>query len=470
MKILLCQPPITEKNITSFMYPPLGLIALAAYLQQRNHHLLLFDANVEDKPIRGILNLVKTECPQVVGLGVMSVNIDKALLLARMIKSYNQNIIVVFGGVHPTVEPYQTLKNPYVDFIVRGEGELTLAELLDALEKNKKNYEEILGLGFKKKNRIIINSSRELIKNLDYLPIPAYHLLKIQKYRAPYTSRTPFTIMTRSRGCPFLCTFCGVTKMFGRQYRVQSPKRSIKEIEYLINQFGIKEIGFKDSEFTLNQKNVEDFCDLLIEKKYNLEWGCNGRVNHMNYALLNKMKKAGCTAITYGIESGDQKILDIMKKQIIIQQVTNAVRMTKKVGIKTIGNFMIGNPGDTKESIIKTIEFAKELKLDYAYFGFTTPFPGTELREQALIGDWILDKRMKAIKYEDCIMNATFLKTQELKTYLNKAYRSFYFRPSYVLTRLSKLSRNELYNSFKGAFSIIKDALRTKYENPTYKS
>lgn len=462
MKILLLQPPISEKNITSFMYPPMGLVALAAYLEQKGHRVSLYDSNVEDGSVRGILNIIKKHEPQIVGLGIMSVNFNKALALAQTIKQHSKDLIIIAGGVHPTVEPHQTLQSPYIDFIIRGEGELTLTELIEAIEKKEENFKNILGLGYKKENQIILTAPRELIKDISSLPIPAYHLFNIKKYRGPYTSRTPFMIMARSRGCPFLCTFCGVTKMFGQRYRVQDPQRSIKEVDYLVNQLGIKEIGFKDSEFTLNQKNVEDFCDLLIERNYDLTWNCNGRVNHVTPSLLSKMKRAGCASITYGVESGDQEILDILKKQITLSQIRDTMQMSRTAGLSVIGNFMIGNPGDTKETIKKTINFSKELKLDYAYFGFTTPFPGTELREEALVKGWILDDRMEAIKYEDCIMNATSLPTPELKTYLNKAYRSFYFRPSYIAKRLIKLQRNEIYNSVKGAFSIAKDAIRPK--------
>jgi len=462
MKILLLQPSITEKNITSFMYPPLGLIALAAYLEQKGHSVSIYDNNTENQDNQEITKLIKKKSPQVVGLGIMSVNVKRALATAQAIKNYSKDIIIIAGGVHPTIEPNQILENPNIDFIIRGEGEITTNELINAIEKKEKNFETIPGIGFKKNNKIVLTSNRELIKNITSLPIPAYSLLDIKRYRAPYTSRTPFMIMTRSRGCPFLCTFCGVSKMFGHRYRVQDPERSIQEVDYLINQLGVKEIGFKDSEFTLAPKNVEDFCDLLIEKNYDLIWNCNGRVNHADHRMLSKMKQAGCTTITYGIESGDQKILDNMKKQITIEEIENAVKVSKKIGLKVVGNFMIGNPGDTKETINKTIRFSKKLNLDYAYFGFTTPFPGTELREQALSNNWILDERMEAIKYEDCIMNATSVPTPELKTYLDKAYRSFYFRPSYIAKRLTKLNKNELYNSIKGAYSIIKDSLRKK--------
>ncbi|MBU2068143.1 B12-binding domain-containing radical SAM protein, partial [Patescibacteria group bacterium] len=278
MKILLVQPSITERNVTSFMYPPMGLVALVAYLQKEGHQVSLYDANIEKETANEIIDLIKKESPEIVGFGIMSVNFSKSLALAKEIKSISKDIVIIAGGVHPTVEPEQTLKSQYIDFIVRGEGELTTTELLKAIEKKEENLKDIKGLGFKKNGKIILNPLRDLIQDISALPIPAYNLFNLKKYRAPYASRSPYMIMTRSRGCPFLCIFCGVGKMFGNRYRVQTPERSIKEVDYLVNQLGIKEIGFKDSEFTLAPKNVEKFCDLLIEKKYDLSWNCNGRI------------------------------------------------------------------------------------------------------------------------------------------------------------------------------------------------
>jgi len=357
MKILLLQPSTTEENVTSFMYPPLGLIALAAYLQREKHEVILCDSNIENTTTKDILNLIKKESPQVVGLGAMSVNISRAFKVAEAIKAYSEEIITVFGGIHTTIEPAQVLQNPHVDFVVKGEGELTTAELLETLEAKSNDFEKILGLGFRRGGKVFINPSRPLIENLDLLPIPAYSLLDIKKYRAPYTSRTPFMIMMRSRGCPFECTFCGFKEMFGRRFRVQSPQRSIEEVDYLVNKLGVREIGFKDSEFTLNPKNVEDFCDLLIKKNYDLTWNCNGRVNHTTHSLMQKMKDAGCVAVTYGIESGDQKILDRMKKSSTLEEV--------RAAITEIGKKSTAHDKETPNWLEKDIENGINWALNY---------------------------------------------------------------------------------------------------------
>ncbi|MEK7072254.1 MAG: radical SAM protein, partial [Patescibacteria group bacterium] len=271
----------------------------------------------------------------------------------------------------------------------------------------------------------------------------------------------PFMSMVRSRGCFYNCTFCGNPKMFGQTFRCQSPERTMTEIDYLVKEFGVKEISFKDTELTLD-KNLEKLCDLLIAKNYDLIWTCNGRVNNINENLLKKMKLAGCYSLTFGVESGNQEILNKMKKGITLTQVRKAVDLTKKAGLQIVTNFMIGNAYDTKETIEQTIDFAVELDTDYAYFGFTTPFPGTELREQAVVNNWIIDHSMEAIRYDDLMMNATSMPTDELTTYLDKAYRKFYFRPKYILKRLIKLDKYELKNSYEGLVKIIRNNFKIK--------
>lgn len=461
MKILLIQPPVAEENITSFMYPPMGLISLASVIRQSKDEVKIHDCNLYRQSYSEAVKLIRSWKPDIVGITAMTVNINHGLQMAVKVKKINRKIVTIIGGVHATVAPKEVLKHKDVDFIVVGEGDKVIASFLKEF-KEKKNFSKVKSLGYKKYNKLFLNPREELVEDLSLLPIPAYDLLDFYKYRAPYTSRHPFMSMIRSRGCPYLCTFCGVQSVFAHKYRTQTPKRTIQEIKYLINNYHIKELSFKDSEFTLNNKNVEELCDLLIKEKFDLTWACNGRVNNVNQKILNKMKKAGCVSVTFGVESGDQKILNNLKKGITPVQVKRAVVMAKKAGLKVVTNFMIGNPEDTKETIEKTIKFAVDLDTDYTYFGFTTPFPGTQLREDAVKNKWLLHKELDAVKYEDLTMNATSLKNEELKEYLNKAYRSFYFRPKYIFRRLLKLTPDEIHNSIYGLRNILIDLYKTK--------
>jgi len=268
--------------------------------------------------------------------------------------------------------------------------------------------------------------------------------------------------MIRSRGCPYQCIYCEHPILFSAKYRCQSPERSIKEVDYLVNKFGIKEISFKDSEFTLAPKeNLHKFCDLLIERNYDLKWCANGRANNVDKELLKKMKQAGCYGITYGLESGDQRILNNLKKSLTLEQSEKAVKIAKEVGLGVVANFMIGSPGETRESINNTIKFMKKLDIDYGYFGFLTPFPGTPLRKMAEENGWLLDSSMKAVQYEDLSMNATEIPTEELRKYLNKVYRAFYLRPSYILKRLMKFNALDIKNNIVGLKAIIKNTIAT---------
>lgn len=465
MKLLLVQPPFSEEKIASLIkYAPMGLIAIAAYVRENNKNidLEIYDTNTEENcSVQETTRFILKYNPWILGLTSMTTNIKAALAIAEAVKGAKPDIITVIGGIHATVAPKEVLSNQAVDFIVMGEGEITFDEFLKNIN-NPEAYKNIVGLGYKKNGEIMLNRRRELIQNLDELPIPAYDLLKIKKYRSPYGSRSPFISVIRSRGCPFHCIFCGVQNMFGHIYRIQSPERTIKEIDYLIEKFDVKEIGFKDSEFTLNSQNTAAFCDLLARRNYDLIWSCNARVDCGNLDLYQKMKKAGCQTVAFGGESGDQDTLNVLKKGITIPQIRQAVKDAKKAGLKVSVNFMIGSPGETKETITKTIDLAKELNPDYVLFSFTTPFPGTELREMAIKNNWLINKDLTAVAYMELIMNATNLSIEELRKYMKKAYRSFYFRPSYILKRLTMLNKEEIKTSLSGFFALIKTFLKNK--------
>ena len=465
MKILLVQPPFLKEEIASLTkYAPMGLIAVAGYARQnKNIQVEIYDANAENSKnqIQETIDYIIKNNPDILGLTSMTANIEHALKICESVKKIYPKTITVIGGVHVTVAPEQVLKNKNVDFIIIGEGEVTFDQFLKKIN-HPKTFSQIDGLGYKENKKIIINKRRELIKNLNQLPIPAYDLLKINCYRSPYGLRTPFISMLRSRGCPFQCIFCGVQNIFGRSYRVQTPERTIQEIDYLINEFKIKEIGFKDSEFILNQENVSRLCDLLIEKKYDLTWSCNARVDCGSLELYQKMKKAGCHTISFGAESGDQNILNTIKKGITVEQIRQAVKNVKQAGIRVSVNFILGNPGDNRKTIEKTIKLAKEINPDYVAFCFSTPFPGTELREMAIKNNWLINSDLSAVAYMELTMNATDLSNEELKKYMSKAYKSFYFRPFYILKRLTMVNKNELKTSVYGFLAVLKTIFKNK--------
>jgi len=456
VKILLINPKFEYDLNELIRYPPLGLAYVAGALQAAGHDVQLFDQAVSKRTPRDIIQSVERYKTDIVGITASSCSMRSALGTAKAIRESTPGIKTIFGGVHPTLFPGDSVAFDCVDYVVHGEGEETVPELMDALE-NGKRPEQVLGVAYKRENQVIVNSPRPLIKDLDTIPFPAYELLPMGMYGSPQVSRTPFATMITSRGCPFSCIFCDAQVVLGKIYRGHSPERILEEIHYLKRSYGIREIMFKDSEFTLDKKRVEKFCELIMENNVDLRWTCNGRVGSVNPPLLQKMRRAGCRLIQYGVESGDQEILNTLRKQITVEQVKETFRVTREAGIKTTASFMIGNPGERRESIERTIKLSKELKADFVAFHFCTPFPGTELHRMALDHNWMPE----FLDYHDlrpdrCVMNATNLSTEELTKMRRKAYQSFYLRPSFLVKRFLTLRPHDWKMNLNGLANILK--------------
>lgn len=455
-KILLIHPKLEDDFFEDVRLPPLGIAYVAAVLRNESYEVRILDANLSKNQMLDIKRAVIDYAPSIVGISALTSIMRVSLKIANLIKEINRDAKIVLGGVHPTLFPKDVAEEKCVDYVVYGEGEETIVELIQAIER-KKEPENILGVAYKSEDQVIVNAPRPLIKDLDRLPVPAYDLLPINKYYGLQVSKTPFTSMMTSRGCPYSCIFCDAHVVFGKKYRFHSPERTLSEIEYLMNTFNVKEVMFKDSEFTLNRERVETLCNLMIEEGLKVKWSCNGKVGRVDLSLLKNMKKAGCRLIQYGVESGDQEILDILKKQITVEQVRETFALSRKAGLKTVANFMVGNPGESNKSIEKTIKLAKEIKADYGNFGFIIPFPGTELYNLACQNDWLLnDFDPLNIRIGQCVMNATQMSAEELRQMPKKVYRSFYLRPGYMLKRTFSLSFHEWKMNLRGLFKILK--------------
>jgi len=455
MKILLIHPRMEKNFFAEAKLPPLGLASIAAALRSAGHRdIRILDANVSKNPESDIKKALCEYSPDIAGVSLTTPLLKAALQTARLIKSFRQEIKVVFGGVHPTLFPREMAERESVDCVVFGEGEITICELADCFQKDKEP-EGTLGVAFKKGGRVIMNAPRPLIENLDTLPYPAYDLLSFSKYHDPQARRAPFSTMITSRGCPFRCIFCDTGVVLGKKYRANSAPRVFEEMMILIREYGIKEIMFKESEFTLDQERVSELCRLLIREKAKVTWSCNGHIGRMKFSMLEDMRRAGCRLIQYGVESGDQKILDILKKGTTISEIIETFEMTRKAGLKTVANLMIGNPGETEESISRTMTLTKRIKADFANIQALTPFPGTELYQMAVQNGWFQEGLdLAGLRSDTFTMNATALTADELRVMFKKAYRSFYLRPGYILSRLLTLNRNEWKMNFLGLFKI----------------
>jgi len=421
----------------------------------------IVDANVLNLKPEDIASYVTNA--DVVGLTAMTPTINAAINIACQLKQANPKLIIILGGAHATLLPEETLNAaPQIDVIVRGEGEQTIIELLQALEC-KQLLDDIVGISYRRNGEIISTAARSANADLNSLPFLAYHLLPRHRYKPypPYGRALPFVTFITSRGCPYRCTFCS-KPAFGNKFRGQTPERVVEEVAYYRERFGVKEIAFYDDIFTLNKKRAHAIADEMIKRGLKICWTCEARVNLVDKELLHHMKQAGCYAIAYGIESASQEILDTLKKDITLDQVEEAVHITRAVGLQTIGYFMIGSPGETPETIVKTIEFAKKLKLGSAQFAITIPYPGSELYSLYLKGNsdnvpwqnFVYDRS----GYEGRIIPVLVsndLSKADLEHWVRQAYKEFYLRPSYIWQRVRQItSLGDLKVNIKGLIML----------------
>ena len=412
MKVLLIDPPFYRFIDYYNRYFPVGLSYLAAMLQKEGHEVLIYDADCNVKPTnmdfscledsyplylkslkddnhviwQEVKKTVRNFSPDIVGITVWTTFAASAFKVASLIKETNGDTPVIMGGPHITIRYEEVLKIcPDVDFLVRGEGERTLLELVEFLGRKTdvasriKDLRNIKGISFKLDGETVHTPEREFVNDLDSIPFPSRDLLF---NKTSYNSEDMGLLMT-SRGCPYGCTYCA-TSIWKRNTRFRSVDNVIEEIKFVMNRYGTTQFTFKDDSFTVNRKRVHKFCDRLIDENIKIKWDTNTRVHLVDEDLLIKMKEAGCNSIKVGIETGSERILKLMRKQISLEQCREAARLFRKVGIHWTGYFMMGLPTETKEDAYQTLEFMKELKPDYASFCTYEPFPGTELFEIGL--------------------------------------------------------------------------------------
>jgi magnesium-protoporphyrin IX monomethyl ester (oxidative) cyclase len=352
-----------------------------------------------------IAERIKRWSPDVVGIDIPFSGWSKtAFEIASITKSINKDIITVLEGQHPSARPEACLANSNIDFVVIGEPENTIFELVAELEQGKRDLKKIRGIGFVRNGTPVITLPRPVIEDLDSLPFPARHLLPNEIYYAVVKEnplrgeiRKPWTIMITSRGCPYGCVFCTQCIVWGKKWRGRSPENVVAEIEQLVKTYRVKQIDFMDDNMTLDKKRMENICDLIVKRALHVEWFTPSgvRADTLDENLLKKMKQSGCKKIRVAPESGVQRVVDqIIKKNLDLKSVENAVVLCKKVGIKVGCFFVIGLIGETKEEIMQTINYAyklRQLGADSFIFSIAMPIYGTELYEQAERGGFLRD-------------------------------------------------------------------------------
>jgi anaerobic magnesium-protoporphyrin IX monomethyl ester cyclase len=457
LNVVLINPP----QSTRYPQPPLGLALIAAILEKEGYPVKLLDLNALESPPEDVMGMATGA--DVVGITAMTPTIGAALNIALYLKQANRNLTIVMGGPHATLLPEETLNSSRdIDIIVRGEADETIIELLRVLE-DKRPLNGIAGISFRLDDKVVHTAERKSIVDMDSLPFPAYHLLPWQKYRPhpPHGLAMPFAAIVTSRGCPYHCAYCS-KPVFGSRFRAQSPGRVVEEMAYLKDRFGVKEIAFYDDSFTLDKKRVHAIAEKIIDTGLKLAWTCETRVNLVDRELLRHMKQAGCYAVAYGIESASPEIIKTLQKDITLAKVEEAVRDSREVGLQVIGYFMLGSPGETPETIRRTIDFAKKLKVDFAQFSVTTPFPGTELydiymRDRKENPAWESFVYAGAGNPTTPVFESDKLSRDDLKMWTSQAYRRFYLRPSYFWQRLRRCtSWREIKMNVKGFGMLLK--------------
>ncbi len=448
MKVALTRPNYSSHLIT----PPIGLGYLSAYLKKHNHQTKIIDGL--NKELTNDQIVEKCRDFDLIGISCMSAFFMEVIDLSKKLKAAGK--LVVIGGPHATCLPEKTLEQTEADFIIIGEGEETLKELADAIE-NKTPLNNIKGL-YSKFNEY---KERPFIKNLDDLPFQDWEQMDPRTYKkAPHGAlikNFPVAPITTSRGCPYGCKFCASPKIWKRSIRFRSPDNVIQEIEYLVKNFGVKEIHFEDDNLTMIRNHIEQICNKIISKKLNISWACpNGiRADKVDLALLKLMKKAGCYYIAFGFESGNQEILNNINKETDLATLKRAAILAEKVGIMTQGFFIFGLPGETKETIQETINFAKTVPLSRAQFLLLDVFPGSELWDE-------LDFENKVDWTKDSYHEATWIPEtidpETLNAASSKAFKQFFFRPKQMFSLIKYFKPAQLPFILKRMvdFKIIK--------------
>jgi len=460
MRILLIYPPITTYGPAAVgPHPPLGLAYIAAFLEQNNYEVRILDAlalggdNVQTNGNYNrfglsevnITNYVRDFAPDIVGISVMfTAFVNDAYDVARVVKEVCPTTTVVFGGAHASINPEAVLEDKNVDIAVQGEGEATFLELVKTLE-TKRDISEVTGVTFKKGGKILSNSPRPLIADLDSLPFPARHLLPMEAYNKSdslFTMRQPLTSMITSRGCPRDCCFCSIHSVWGHSWRGRGAKSVVDELEHLTQAYSIREVHFLDDNISLNKKRMTEICDAIIDRKIDIRWTPpNGiAIWTLDRELLKKIKRSGCYRLTFGIESGNPETQKFIGKKLDRERVKEVIRNANSLGLWTLCTFIIGFPYETREAIYDTIDFAIDSGTDLALFYRLGLWPGIPVyeifRKEALLPE---DDSQAYSELAAC--DTKFLKGEELYELQRKAYKSFLTRRLFSFLNPLRLKR-----------------------------
>lgn len=417
-----------EKKWIDYSWPPLALYQIAALFDDA----VVLDAAGLKLTEEETLHKIKNINPSFIAVNTGTYVFSDDVKFLKKAKEITNAKIILFGQ-HPTTCPKECLDYGWIDFVVRGEPESVINQLIKNHTDTKK-LKLLSGVCFKNH----ISRKKAVVNDLDSLPFPRRDISSINLYKNPFAKKRPFATTLTTRGCPFDCIFCTVPVLYGKRFRKRSTTSIITELRMLKKQ-GFKEIFFRDENITLDRTHITSLCNSLTKEKLKLSWMCNSRVDTVNKNILSLMKKSGCHMIKFGVESSDEKILKNIKKGITTAKIRETFRLCKELKIETVAHFMIGNPGETEESILKTIDFAKKLNPTYSSFDMVLKYPGTEISNA---------KR---------VCNLT---RKELNYWHNRAFKEFYLRPAYIIRNILNIkSLGEFKDKFYATLQLWRSLL-----------
>jgi radical SAM superfamily enzyme YgiQ (UPF0313 family) len=475
LKIILIIPPASlEKSYGrlkdfSNPQPSIGLAYIASVLEKSNFKVSVVDAYVNQFSLAEILERIKEEPPDIVGMSVLTTSVGVVTQLVKEIRGKFPKIKIVMGNIHASLFDKELLEQNLADYIIHREGEYAFLELVQNLAENKP-VKSIKGISFLENGELIRTEPRPFIENLDELPFPDWDLFPLDKYRPdPRTQLIPGQSemqILATRGCPNMCAFCSshTDKSLGFIYRMRKPEKVVDELEYLNKKYGARAFSFMDLAFPLIKEHGMALCEEIIKRGLNkkIKWMTELRVKPLDQEMLDVMKEAGCERINFGIESGNNEILKILRKNFTTDDVERAVNFANKSRINVDGMFMIGLPGETETEIRQTINFAIRLKIRYAIFNLFVPYPGCEfyevLNKQSKIHfkDWSDFTSYPTYSGGEPVYVPDALTKEKLMELQKLAMKKFYLRPKFVFGEIMRFKPSMIKRYWNGLMGILK--------------
>ena len=415
------------------VYPPLNLALLAAIAEGAGHEAIMIDAEVDCLPIDKVVKKTIEINPDIICLTGMSPFFHLSKTYAEKLKDVGFNKPIIIGGQHITIMEHEVFF-PCFDYGFIGEVEDTFPLFLEAIEKGR-DISKIEGLLYRKNGNIKYTGKHVYNRDLDALPFPARHLLPMHKYKlGTMQGRKNFTSIQTIRGCPWACIFCASDKLNTKSIGMRSPESSIKEIEHCIEKYGIRHFMFVDDVLTLYPKHICKIADIIIEKGLNITFEGSTRANLVTDELIKRLKKAGLTRLSFGLETVDSEMRKTMNKRVPLEHYTRANKILNENGVEALNSVMLGLPGETPKTIQKTLDFLKnDRHVKQANFAIAIPYPGTEFHKIAKRGDQgvqlLSDDFSKYRRYGSAVTNVNGMTQEDLKNFQNEGFVSIYSAP-----------------------------------------